>query len=1037
MKGTPNTTVAGSEWKKRGMYVLVIAALIIAILLLRTCRKIQPPAQLPFNYFRAKASELKFDTAAITAFARDGVKTLPYRGDVKGPLATLWNGAGSPEEKKALADALLAYAQPVKTATLDDVAPMRDKAGDSSASAAAFTLKIIHRAIRATDPDESAPVDTVVYDGPVGALVGDVHTIETIAPLRTRLTLRGEKAVTRDITCPDDAAAEQIVFSYRKPALLKPGSAADIVSAEASPAVIEPVPPIIVTRELWHAGNAVGANHAEVGDRHDFVVIPGRIGKFVREKEELILKEHHREAAPEARAYLMLLDYGVRSDRMLSSLEAHRKVTALFDQPRILFVSQFITPTLPGGVAWALDLRANDTTFDGPMAASYLATQARSFMEAGLEQKFLSQRSGLPSTSTFDVFTRLKEDYPNTCARRLALIRETLTELRAFSAINATATFSIHRQPAPRGAKAVTVSSAQAIVSRRQNGQMHLKSSAVKEGFIQRLNAQKDAVKIPAGKGIIDADFVSDDDLAVSVETALLAADEKPGVSPDYVLSVSLDRGSEPLVEPGAQFLFSWGQGESRTDQKIVIADCGDDLSFRWRVQTSALPIAGERTISEAVLATSTIHNPWYRAGMNYEKEATSFCISRKAFESIKAGKSIELSLQARHGAKDEDHAKRPIDFRAPLTPVGQGEHEVSVNGQKVMLPVIRCKLKDSEFAILDDPSYPIGMADKLTVINTSVRGRLVDETGVPIRGARIEVTGKSDDGENADFTPVEATTAADGSFRLRPPPDLKGKRSSYGNAAVKVRMENSDLVETSIDLTAPGLTPVEIKIARPRAGLVYLTKSNATDLDPLPLTDQVKRNARRDLAAGKLVVIPNRMASDGLHKLVGYFACDRASGYTVGVTEDGLNGSNQWQQATITAAKSIFKARKDMLDEKNAASAAFHMYRGAVVSWWVYGGDRLAGDSHKQAIIDTLAAMEGWSSALNLSTYAERAAHDALGDSAAADKLASELTGKFTELVNSGIAQAEGDTANAAFEIGYISGTVGLAHLIGDDDSD
>jgi len=42
-----------------------------------------------------------------------------------------------------------------------------------------------------------------------------------------------------------------------------------------------------------------------------------------------------------------------------------------------------------------------------------------------------------------------------------------------------------------------------------------------------------------------------------------------------------------------------------------------------------------------------------------------------------------------------------------------------------------------------------------------------------------------------------------------------------------------------------------------------------------------------------------------------------------------------------------------------------------------------------------------------------------------------------FSDMISSGIVQAEGDTANAAFEIGYISGTAGLAALIGDDDSD
>src|ERR1041384_6857577 len=60
----------------------------------------------PFDYFQAKASELGNDPGRVARFVAEEVKGLPYTGNVKGALGTLWEGAGSPEEKAALSDAL-------------------------------------------------------------------------------------------------------------------------------------------------------------------------------------------------------------------------------------------------------------------------------------------------------------------------------------------------------------------------------------------------------------------------------------------------------------------------------------------------------------------------------------------------------------------------------------------------------------------------------------------------------------------------------------------------------------------------------------------------------------------------------------------------------------------------------------------------------------------------------------------------------------------------------------------------------------------
>lgn len=1018
------------DWKKRALYGAIIAALIIAILLLRTCRS-HPDEK--FDYFKAKAAELKNDPAAIAKFVTDDVKTLDYRGNVKGPLGALWNKAGSPEEKKLLADALMHYTKAPRAMTVDDVSPSRDKTADNAADAKqTFTVQIVHRVIKASDHDETAPIDTPIYSGPVADLVGDVHSVEISGPLKTTFILRGKSdasRVTKDIVLPQDAAAEQIVFTYAAPPIGSKPAPADPAANPDQPAAAGK--PMQVVRELWHTGNRVGAEHPTPGDRHDFVVLPCRVDKFVREKEEQILKEHLRDKSPEARGYLMLLDYAVKSDHALAGLEKHRQLTAQFNKPRILILSQYVADEMPDKVAWALDLRANEVSFNGAFTPAYLATQARSFIESGLEQNYLAQTTGLPSTSTFDVFSRLKDDYPNTCAKRLMAIRRTLADMQSFGALNASATFAVQVPPGLKWPAAP-----QAVVTRSASGALHLKGPKAYPKFIETLAAAPGGAKIKQHDSIFEDDFANPEDCAVAVETALLSAEVSPGVAQDYVLDSRLDRGDEPLVEPGAQFVFAWGEGDDRTDQRISIADCGEGLDLNWRVQTGPMPAAGTRQISGAALASATTHNPWYRTGPSKQDDATSFCVSREVYRQIAAGKPVSLSVQARMSDKDDPLARRPIEYTAPLTPVGRATHEVTINGRKSSIKIINCKLKDADVAILDDPTFPVGMADKLTNIVTGIRARLVDETGVPISGATVTVTApKPDGGASAIHAKVE--TSGDGSMRLPPPIELESGQTSYGNASVVVQISpNDEPIETTADFTNPGLETIEIKITRPRPKLMYFTASNAGGIGSLAVSDQVKRHAQRDANAGWLVVIPDRMVSDGMRSYIGYYACDRATGYYVGVTEDGLNGSSAWQQAVMTAVQAAKKARKDF-DEKNGASAAFQMFRGAVISWWTYCSDRLAGDTNKQALIATLQAMQAWAKATNMTTYINMSASDLLGSGAAADKLSGDLTAQFQNLINSGLVNAEGDTATAAFEIGYISGTAGLAALIGDDDSD
>lgn len=987
------TPAPDAQQRRRRTITAIIIGILLLLLLLLLRRCHTPVAKpQPFDYFRAKAAELNNDPQKIVAFVRDTVGTLPYRGDVKGALGALWNNAASPEEKKALLDALFA--------AINKPVPAEATTAPSAAviTTTPLNLKITHRTLPANE-DERAATETVLYDGPAGALVGDVHSIEALDGNKRRVTLRGPTggaaAAVKEISVPADAAGEDLLFTWRMPGA-KDGA-----------------PPETTARELWHKGNRTGARAVNVGDRHDFVVIPCRIGKYVREKEEVLLAQRGRDKAPEARAYLALLDYAMESDYHLAQLERRMKVRAQFAEPRVLILSRFVAPSLPGGIAYGIDLRIDRADFAGDNVPAYRASQTRSFLESSLEHQFLQKYSGLPSSSTFDVFTMIRDDMPDNCGRRVTQIDATVESLRQAASPVAEAVFSVAPDSRPKGAafpKPVHVKVA--------GDGIHVTGGPILKPIADKLAAEQKAgaVQLPASGVAVYANAA---DAATAVETALLAADVQPNIDPAYRLATEIHRGPMSLVQKGARFHFQWGQGDAQTDQDIEVTDVRGSLAYDWRVQTGVLPTGGSREIASEALISATLHNPWYRTGSNRQERETSFVVSRKVYDAIKAGRRIDLSIEKQYGPKDDERASRPVDFTAPLTPAGTGEISVTVNGKPEKLPILKATLKGQPLAILDDPIYPIGMADALKTVSTAIACRLVDAHDVPIAGARVRIAPKNDDDHVA---PAEYVTAPDGYFELPPAPV---ETDAYA-AKTKVEVTFADRTKenVTVDLVAPGLATATIKVERPRTKLVYARSTG--DVDHLKLSDEVKRQARRDVAAHRLVVIPDHFVTDGLRQFTAYYACDPRTGDYVGIMEDGLCGSSNWEQAVHLEREQVLKALKEMAQDPTrvGTAGAFQAFRGAVISWWVYCSFRTGGDSHKQAILDTLNAMKAWTDSMDLATAFGNITSDQLGD-------------KLGDLLNKGTINAGGDAGKLAFQLGYIGGTLYLAEKLDGSDGE
>ncbi len=920
----------------------------------------------PFDYFAAKAASLGKDPQRILTFVRDEVHTLPYRGNVKGALGALWDSSASADEKVALADALLAHSTTPKKVSLDDVADKRDKAADAGAKACQIT--ITHRVL--SDRKRETPI----YSGPVGDLVGDAHTVDCPAAGQTRFTLRTSAAPDKPVSKTINwgkADIEEIVFTVER----------------------HGDKPITVTRELWNKANRTGPREPRIGDRHDFVVLPCRITKYVREKEELLLKQRKRQDAEEAKPYLGLLDYAMASDLMLAKVEKAQKTRAQFELPRILIYSKF---NLVGQPAYAMDLRLDRTAFEGDRIDAYLSCQMRSFIESGLEQMFLLERTGLPSTSTFDVFGKLKDDFPNSQDRRLDLMVSALAALEEHGGADGSVTFRAC------GADGKADKDAPSIVATRgAAGGLRVRGGPVPPQFAA--NLAKADVKIPySADGKLDARFDSPQQAAMACEVTLAAS---KGVSLAYVLDTRIDCGREPLVAPGAIFTFRWGQGDSQVDQRIRILECASGLSYKYRVKDGIRPAVGQRTISPAALDDSLVQNPWYRSGNDIQDDASSFCISRKAFAALAGGKSVDLTVLGRYTEHEGIRDQRPVEWKGAVKPAGKSTCKVKVNGQEQELRLVKCDMGGKEAAVLDDALFPVGMADKLLEVSTCVRGRVVDEKDIGIGQATVLVG----EGDN----PLRVTTWPDGSFRL--PASLRG---DYGKVKITVTRNNETLAEPQeIDLTNPGLKTTTIKAQRHRKGLVFIKPDQMSMLAALPVSPQVKRHAARDLKAGHMVVIPDRMVPMGRDLVaIGYYAYDVLTGNIVGVTEDGLHGSSMLPPGDWDAAlKSLLEDLKATKGETPASSLAYvHMYRGANTAAWTYCAYRLEGMEHAEAIMAVLSQMEYWEKATNImENFGE-----AVGD---------KPKEKLGELIDKGIGGLDDDWAKVAFKFGYMSTCAGL----------
>ncbi|BBM87697.1 hypothetical protein [Candidatus Uabimicrobium amorphum] len=948
-----------------------------------------------FDYFKTKANELSFDAEKIKEFINKDIITLSYNGDVKGALGTLWDGAGSKEEKNALEEKLLAYSEKQNP---------KDKS-QSNTNVKKYKMKIVHRLLLPTGKGNK---DTEVFTGHIGRFVGNIHSVKVPLCGKTAITIRAEKEYTTEFSTIG-SIGEEIIFTISQP------------NGKS----------IEVRRELWNATNNVGPCIPLKGDRHDFVVLPCRISNYVLEKECMRQKAAGMEKTETYKHYKAILEYVNVSDRITEKIEKEEKVRATFVQPKIIFLSKYAIPKKWGGPAYSLDLRLNKACFTSEKSINaYKAELMRSFYESGAEHAFLKEWTGRPVTSAFDIFTRIRDDFPNRPAIRLKTIHEALTHFAKNNQQEGFIDFKSHRLGDNK-----TLS--QIKVSRTTNNHWLITGDKLNKELLQIL--KNDGQDIPVKEGKLFATMGQVNQAALMIENALLAADLDEITPPDYLLETAMNIGKTKIFVPGTIYKMhnkkTGGQGIFKfkeTDKK---------LSVEFKVWGSRISIPGSLVITEKARKEAIdFCSYWYNEHRIYN-DKVSLIIPGPMYKNLKENKRAKYT-------KNSQKTMNEVTLKGTKTIA------IKVNGKNTKFPVLIAKAKNADIIILDNPHLPLINFDRAEYISTTLKCKLTDSKGVGIKNAEIKMSG----------TGITATTAVDGTFLLPPAPN-----KVYGKVQMQVTCNGENYGKVMVDLSSPGLETVKISIPRKRIKIAWLMPKEKTKVNNLKISKEVRRHILHHMADARCIAVPERMISSGFDKEIAFFSFDVKTGYMCAVSENGLHLSttnvkdarsqilNQVHEAyskiknlpshTDGLKESFRKSSEKLLQESGLSPEAadavnsvvdivletelevstidtLHMYRGSLAAKYSYSGHRVNQEDktdHKLAIKNTLRDMEVWAHACDLFSGID----DPTGGFAS-DFVENIVNKTF-------VGPISGERARKMFKYGYLAAVRGLDKHFGD----
>lgn len=417
--------LGGIRWlpRKRGVRLavsLVVLGAVTAALTYPLWRPGPGPVAAP-DYILDQARRLGFDADRIAAFVRDDVPLDEYEGVLRGAVGTLWAGTGNELDRALLLEALLNRSGIPTRLVQGETVGVEIQSAGGGFSYVGPSLS--------SDPG-ATPIDEIpgsLYH--VAEVVLRTWSADGSSVTDESIAFRTADLIGRDIRIfyrPVDGATVAVVHG-RGGELVSKADAATSQRQEVVFGLSGPGTEAAErSRELFT--RALGEEFPSVfhpTNRYTVVVTAVWVPASVREREAGWAggweNQHDATAHRVAYSFLSLSDENSRS------MMAETGVSARFDSPRVIMVSDEAIP-VAGTRSLSLDLRKNDIAVESDPAGVAFSS-LRSLYDASLESFVLRRETGQPATSAADVLANAFGELGSTPSERHMVLRDALARL--------------------------------------------------------------------------------------------------------------------------------------------------------------------------------------------------------------------------------------------------------------------------------------------------------------------------------------------------------------------------------------------------------------------------------------------------------------------------------------------------------------------------------------------------------------------------------------------------------------------------------
>ncbi len=921
-------------------YIILIS--LVALLLLVLLLWFWPTQRaVPYDYIGVKAESLGFEPERIASFVRQKVQIDGYRGYLRGPVGTLWAGAGSPLDRAALLVALLVASEKEARIASDgsrwwvqlrDGPGWRDMLLEGDNGAANWTGR---------EPPESEHhlLDVSVE---VGGKTGDSkqHAVYRTADLvhhplvlqfgpsgQYRLgTLGSEGAFLEGACGRSDDETLLLRFTYRRPG-----------DAEA----------VHFRREIYTGRYEDYRSLNDPRNKHVIVVAPGRIQEWAADKEmELARTEGGQVDSGVGACYALALAHIGRSDRALVDLRSHFEVTAYYAEPRVIIASGCYLGQKDKHAMPALDLRRNRIHSEGAQDACASFGVTRAALEGQIEGVVLKKAYGGPVFAAIDVFRehiqRRRSSSQGRVRMYLNLMQRLLTDTR------------------PGARMTIALDTDRKVVLARGEGK-DLSVVSISDDLRNRMKDTQVRWEMLEAKAIRQDAFAQ---AAMELEMLLGPVG---GADLDYTPQVDLQESVSQLVAPNVR-MFRWWTPKDEKKAKLTLeyqfietkknGDVVYDSVDHWD-EIAGKPIRSSRhfSIPAKTVEQSRVISRWYSRS-RYAQGDSFLMFSRQMLRELKQQGHTVVRYRDRYnklsdplklylcGRREADVLVNNKPRKLAVLDVGGGYLKDNLPKQDFKdvkkIPEQTCPYKSAmnRWEVLDNPVSPISGVKGLR-FQTVLPGRVVSSrTGLGVPDAKVSV----------GRTSASGTTWADGRFLL---PVMK---EPLGRFEVTVKAAGYAPFSAEMDLSAIDAFPLHITLTPNHEGgrLVWIdhkTLGKLAQIDTPRVRDLVRAAIQDDPRL--VALVPPQRVHYGMGSTHAWLLFDRDRFHFTAVTEDGLHGTagDVWQWMHDKPAGMMIKEYSTMdppveLDRDQGPTkmheGAINFFAGYVASWYAYSAGKM-----------------------------------------------------------------------------------------------